>query len=531
MVFNIVIWIVVLLLVGFPVCLSLKELRDRHREGSLATDWFLTVRQVAGLMIAGLLVFYSVTHQTGAALLSFILYFLVIGFSFWREAGDDGGNGKEKVRRGSRVVEAAQLNAMTSGKGNGSGNGKTKAGSAAQTNSDSAICIGGVTIPRALEAQHFLISGTTGSGKTQVINAMLRTIRQRGQRAIIADAGGGFFARFGKTGDVLINPFDQRSAAWSPFAEIRADYDCDRIAKAIIPDLDSGESAQWQLFAQVLLAKALLAMHRNQERSLKRLLYWMGAADQKALEPLLAGTPAAVLCQKGNDKMLNNMRATMMPYLSVFDYMADEGDFSIRQWVQEDWKQDWLFLTYRDDQMGMLKNLVAACLEMAIVEGLSLSEDQDRGLWYAFDELDSLGKISSLRAALTKLRKYGGRCILGIQTISQLRSTYGRNEAQTLLACTSVKCILRAGDSETAKSMEQELGEQEIERTHISETSGDSFNESTSTQIVRQSAVLSSELTGLPDLQGYLKIPGDEIAKIRIKYVKMDDVNQAFVHQ
>jgi type IV secretory pathway TraG/TraD family ATPase VirD4 len=527
--FDIFLWVLLVGLLAYPALIRFWELRDKRREGfSLSADWLWTAPRLISLLIGGAVVFYLIAHQHGHALLALVVYY-VFHLSLGNPYGEDT-SGKEKVRRGSRVVEAAQLNALTSGNGNSSGSGKTKANSAANAG-DAAIRIGGVTIPRALEAQHFLISGTTGSGKTQVINAMLRTIRQRGQRAIIADAGGGFYARFGKPGDVLINPFDRRSAAWSPFAEIRADYDCERIAKAIIPDLDGGESAQWQLFAQVLLAKALLSMHRNRERSLKRLLYWMGAADQKALEPLLAGTPAAVLCQKGNDKMLNNMRATMMPYLSVFDYMADEGNFSIRQWVQEDWKTDWLFLTYRDDQMGMLKNLVAACLEMAIVEGLSLSEDQDRGLWYAFDELDSLGKISSLRAALTKLRKYGGRCILGIQTISQLRSTYGRNEAQTLLACTSVKCILRAGDSETAKSMEQELGEQEIERTHISETSGDSFNESTSTQIVRQSAVLSSELTGLPDLQGYLKIPGDEIAKIRIEYVKMDDVNPAFVHQ
>ena len=77
--------------------------------------------------------------------------------------------------------------------------------------------------------------------------------------------------------------------------------------------------------------------------------------------------------------------------------------------------------------------------------------------------------------------------------------------------------------------MEQELGEQEIERTQVSETSGDSFNENVSTQIVRQSAVLSSELTALPDLSGYLKIPGDEIVKIKVEYQSMDEMNPAFL--
>jgi len=183
--------------------------------------------------------------------------------------------------------------------------------------------------------------------------------------------------------------------------------------------------------------------------------------------------------------------------------------------------------------MGLLRNLVATFLEMALVEGLSLSEDQDRALWYIMDEVDSLGKIATLRGGLTKLRKYGGRCVLGLQTIAQLRATYGRDEAQTLIANTSVKCILRAGDAETAKSMEQELGEQEIERMQVNDSfstndHGQSQSQSTSTQVVRQSAVLASEVMGLPDLQGFLKLPGDEIARIQVDYVSMPEVNKAF---
>lgn len=496
----------------------LKALRHQIKEGAFAKNWSSFLHPLFCLLLLGGLLFAAMAHQILLGIAAFVVFFFLDGFIYWGWTSNNKPNkGEETVRRGTRVVDHSIP---------GLNKGQKK-----MLRDERAIQIGGVEIPSQLEAQHILIAGTTGSGKTQVINGMLRTIRKRSQRALIADASGGFYARFALPDDKLFNPFDQRSVDWSPFAEIRADYDCDRIARAIIPDLEGGESAQWQLFAQVLLAKALLSMHRNQERSIKRLIYWMGAATQEELEPLLAGSPAAVLCQQGNEKMLNNMRATMMPYLSVFDYLKDEGDFSIRSWIQEDWKQDWLFLTYRDDQMGMLRNLVATCLEMAIVEGLSLSENQNRGLWYVFDELDSLGKISSLRAALTKLRKYGGRCILGIQTISQLRSTYGRNEAQTLLACTSVKCMLRAGDSETARSMEQELGEQEIERTQVSETSGDSFNESVSTQIVRQSAVLSSELTALPDLYGYLKMPGDEVLKFRIEYQAMDEVNLAFLHR
>lgn len=516
--------VVTLIIIAGPVVWSLNELRKAGRDALTPANWGWTLSHVLILAPAGLTVYWMRTDHQIWALGALLVYgFLAKGawlsmLQSLKFSGAGAGAGDELVRRGSRVIDADEMDARTSDR---------------KRKNDADVTIGGVTIPRMLEAQHFLISGTTGAGKTQVINGMLRSIRKRGNRAVIADPAGGFYARFGQPGDMLFNPFDRRTVDWSPFAEIRADYDCERIAKAIIPDLDGGESAQWQLFAQTLLAKAMLSMHRNGERSMKRLMHWMASADQKELEPLLSGTAAAVMCQKGNDKMLNNTRATMLPYLSIFDYLPDEGQFSIRQFIQEDWRDNWLFITYRDDQMGMLRNLVATALEMALVEGLSLSENQERGLWYVMDEVDSLGKVTSLRAGLTKLRKYGGRCVLGLQTVAQLRTTYGRDEAQTLIANTSVKCILRAGDSETAKNMENELGEQEIERTQVNDSfstsdNGQSQSQNTSTQVVRQSAVLASEIMGLPDLQGYLKIPGDEIARIKVEYVAMPDQNPAF---
>jgi len=512
--------VVTLIIIAGPVVWSFNELRKAGREALHPANWTWTLSHALIVIPAALAIYWGHNDHhlwsTGALLVYGHLakgaWLTMIQNLTLSEAGD------ERVRRGSRVIEAGEMDARTS---------------ARQRKDDADVSIGGVTIPRALEAQHFLISGTTGAGKTQVINGMLRSIRTRGNRAVIADPAGGFYARFGQPGDVLFNPFDRRTVDWSPFAEIRADYDCERIAKAIIPDLGGGESAQWQLFAQTLLAKAMLSMHRNGERSIKRLMHWMASANQKELESILLGTTAAVMCQNGNDKMLNNTRATMLPYLSIFDYLPDEGHFSIRQFIQEDWRDNWLFITYRDDQMGMLRNLVATALEMALVEGLSLSENQARGLWYVMDEVDSLGKVTSLRAGLTKLRKYGGRCVLGLQTVAQLRTTYGRDEAQTLIANTSVKCILRAGDSETAKNMEHELGEQEIERTQVNDSfstsnNGHSQSQNTSTHVVRQSTVLTSEIMGLPDLQGFLKIPGDEIARIKVEYVAMPDRNPAF---
>ena len=85
-----------------------------------------------------------------------------------------------------------------------------------------AIAFGGVPLPYAFEPYHLLISGATGTGKSVAITPALGALRRRGDRAVIADAGGLFTARYLQAGDVLLNPLDERAVPWSPLAESRA---------------------------------------------------------------------------------------------------------------------------------------------------------------------------------------------------------------------------------------------------------------------------------------------------------------------
>jgi type IV secretory pathway TraG/TraD family ATPase VirD4 len=149
------------------------------------------------------------------------------------------------------------------------------------------------------------------------------------------------------------------------------------------------------------------------------------------------------------------------------------------------------------------------------------------------DELDSLGKVTSLRAGLTKLRKYGGACVSGLQTIAQLRDTYGREEAQTLLSCMSSKLILAAGDGETAEYFEKELGEQEVARVDESQSQsasaqGTSTSKNRNIRRDKQAAVLASEIQKLPNLHGFLKLVGLPIARVQLTYTAMPDVTAPF---
>ena len=507
------------------------DLFKKKRGSGGLNAWHGAMGICAVLFVGSLLKNYVLTSQPMPAnglVIGLVIFGGIMAF-LWskaRQVGTGGGGRQSDVLRGSEAVHGTDLQMMVN-------KGTLEPGALD-------IQIGGVTIPRSLEPQHILLSGTTGAGKTQALNKILRVIRRRGKRAMIADAGGGFLSRFYQPGDVIFNPFDKRSVAWSPFAEIRAEYDCQRIAKAAIPDV-SGESQEWHNYAQTLMAEVMLVMFKRGDRSMKRLLHYVSNADVRELGELLAGTTAAILCMKGNEKMLSNTRGIIATYLVAWRYLPDTGTFSVREWTRNESRDNWLFVTYRDDQMGMLRTLVATMLELGIVEGLSLSEDSDRDLWFILDEVDSLGKITSLRAGQTKIRKYGGRFVLGLQTISQLRSTYGNDEAQTLLANASTKLVLRAGDNQTAEYFSKELGEQEIERGQVtrsdSSSSGGGFlkpnnssSSSTSHSTIRETkaTILPSEIMNLEDLAGFLRIPAFPIGFVEIEYEKLPEVAQPY---
>jgi type IV secretory pathway TraG/TraD family ATPase VirD4 len=133
-------------------------------------------------------------------------------------------------------------------------------------------------------------------------------------------------------------------------------------------------------------------------------------------------------------------------------------------------------------------------------------------LWFVVDELDALGQIDGLKDALARLRKFGGRCVLGFQSIAQVSSTYGSGEAQTLVENCGNTLILRCSGSEhggTSRFASRLIGEREVLRI----TSSRSRRATELLPAVTRSehlsiepAVMGSQIEQLPDLEGYLKL-------------------------
>ena len=378
------------------------------------------------------------------------------------------------------------------------------------------ISIGGIPIPRQAEPQHTLLVGSQGTGKSVICTSIMDTIRARGQRAVVYDGTGEFVAHYYRPDrDIILSPIDTRSAVWSPWAEGRDSFTYDNLATALIPD-STGENQFWMVAARAIFQAALEAA--PDLRTLHELIF----GDQ---EFLLAALQAAGLAGlAGPENMLASSRATCATYIKPLAYLPPPGDkpFSIRDWVRDESRDSWLFVPSRESVRIAIRPLMSLWFGIAIQAVMTLPPDRDRRLWLILDELPYLQNLPSLDGALSGGRKYGLSAVLGTQGIAQLRKVYGRDAATAILSYPATRVTLKVGDSETAQYLSDSLGQRHTIRKVSSESQNPGGGGSSSSeQHAIEHAVLPSEIMGLPDMVGYLRVSGDPVIK-KIRLTRRD---------
>ena len=381
---------------------------------------------------------------------------------------------------------------------------------------ETAAKLGAVPVPVEVEPLHFLMAGAPGSGKSLAFVQLLNSARGRQHPAVLADLGGELVSRFYRPGvDVILNPYDIRGEDWSPFAEMRQSYDAARLAFSMIPE-GTGESKEWNGYARAVLEAILERCFESGEATNAALCWYAFGATAKELAKLCEGSPASPYFDAGAERMLSSIRGILSKYVKAYTYLkpnAGVGSFSIRDHLERcfsEGRDSWLFVSYRDDQLQALQPMIAAAIDLAASAILSMKADLDRRCWFALDEFSTLGYINSIEALLTKGRKAGVCAILGYQSISQPRKTYGRDQAQTLLSCLGTWVVLKQPDADSAEYMSKYIGDEQARRWVASENQkdGDKDSHGKTEQIVRQRAIMGSELANLAARRGLVNIAG-----------------------
>lgn len=477
------------------------------------------------------------THEKpillGAALGGLALAIIVVWLLHYFGKSEFAGAPFSKFLRGTRIGSAGELTRNSTERGTRQ------------------ITVAGIPMPRRIEALHLLIAGSTGTGKSVTFREIVYAALLRGDRIVVADPNGELMQKFFKNGDVILNPYDERTAKWTFFNEIRnPEIDYKRYARSIIPSESTNEAETWAGYGRLLLAQTAkkLAFTTSGTPSMHALFDWLAVAPAPELHDFLRGTPAESLFQKGAERALGGTRFALGEHLAEHVSMPS-GDFSLRKWLETPTGGN-IWITWREDMQESLKPIISAWIDVLCTSILSLpatkppslirrwfgkqEPDNARRLWLFIDELASLEKLASLEAALTKGRKHGLRIVCGLQSVSQLVTIYGQQQAQTIRSCFRSLIVFGGSktDPDTCEEMSKALGEHEVEREDFSRTIGHHNSSNRKTVHARERVVMPAEIAALPDLTGYVAFAGSSpIAKVELMIMRFKDRVPAFVER
>jgi type IV conjugative transfer system coupling protein TraD len=383
----------------------------------------------------------------------------------------------------------------------------------------SRVRIGPLPMVKGTESRHMMITGGTGSGKTNCLHHLLENIRAVNQKAIVVDTSGIFLEKYYRPGkDMILNPFDVRGEAWNPWAEGGSSFDYADLAESFIPYTQDHDS-YWREAAKTVFVSLLEKFSNTKKTS--ELVNWLQYESLDSLCKLVIGTKAAAHMDSSSEKTASSIRSVAATFLASLECLKDTSSpFSIKTWLEKE-DDAWLFLQSTPRQRTFLRPLMSAWISSAAKGLLSLPVNLNRRIWFIIDELPTLQRIKDLEALLTEGRKYGGCGVLVLQTPAQLDEIYGKEVTQVMVANTATKVVFQEEDPVVAERISRSFGECEIyERQEGISYGAHETRDGVSLAMHKKSkpVVSPTQIMQLPVNTAFVKLPsGYGVTKLKLK--------------
>ncbi len=368
--------------------------------------------------------------------------------------------------------------------------------------------------------QHTLIIGQSGVGKSVLLKRIYTQLKAQNTGAfVVHDIKGDFIQQFynPKT-DYILNPLDSRSINLNIFKLIKTKADIKAVVAALIPESKEAKEPIWVNSARDIFESIIyLAIHNYKQGKVEKLDNTViKNYIQEGIAFLVENFKDLKECNRGyahlqaykTSSQPANIFSNFLSYMTLFDVVAENKnpELDLKQFIE---KQNGatIFLANYNNIKDFVAPLLSLFVNALVRELLSLEENLDRRMFLFLDELTNLLKIDKILDFLTLARSKGGAAFLGFQDIKALERIYEKEGAETIVANTANKIVLRVGDVSTAEYLSKLIGEQEVKIVNKSHSVSpfDRDSVSYSTQIQRRPAVLASQITTLPTLHYYLK--------------------------
>ena len=386
-----------------------------------------------------------------------------------------------------------------------------------------------VRLPLAIEPNHILIMGDTGTGKSTLIRRIMQQIEERGETAIVYDPALDYTPEFYRPerGDAILNPLDQRMPYWSPGDELRHPAEALTLATSLFPDRRNEN--QFFVEGPRKIFAHLLAYRPTPEQ----MAWWM--CHEQEIDQRVMGTEYAAMIDKQAPAQRSGILASLNMIADSLKLLPSEGEANGR-WSAAEWskqRKGWVFLTSTSETRERLLPLTSLWLDTLVLRLMNQGQTSSRKVWFVLDELATLQRLPQLHTAVTENRKSNNPVVLGFQGRSQLETRYGR-EAEAMLSQPATKIFLRTSEPNAAKWISDAIGRIEIERLRESRSSGQMGGQRNTTSYNNERdvvpLVMDSEITGLENLHGYLKT-GNLVVRMSFPVVELPINHPRFIQR
>ncbi len=396
--------------------------------------------------------------------------------------------------------------------------------------------VGEMPLVKDSETRHILVTGSTGSGKTNLLHTLLSQVEEHQHPAIVIDQTGEMISKYYNPdrGDIIFNPLDNRSKCWDFWSDCSNKEEQMRFSKILmgfnIKTSGSNADPFWVQSAEVIFNSCVEVLQKEGKYSFAELDKLLRCSDLKILQHRLAGTEAARYLQNDGKTTAMSILSVLatntrpMSYLTLNEYAEK---FSLKQYFRDmkQGSQAWLFLATKPSSRELTQPLIACLTELSLSMLVDAGINSRRRLWYVMDELSALGKLPALSYIMSEGRKYGACVLSALQSLNQLYSHYGQHEGSTIFGQFGTSFFFRNNEESAIRMISNLCGSKTLYKQQKNTSfganeyrDGISYNE----QEKQQKLVDGSDLSNLGIGECYALLPEPEV---RLSKLQLDECN------
>lgn len=324
--------------------------------------------------------------------------------------------------------------------------------------------------------RHVLISGSVGSGKTQILYPIVRSVVRRKKKLFVLDIKGDYTAALRRA--LILSPFDARSVYWDIAADLRDLAAASTFASAMIP-AEQGSNGFFATAADLLLTGCIRTL---QQRAGVRwtwadldFLLNLSAAELAPL--LLAHYAKAHPLLTAGDSTAANILATLSAYTRTISQLAESFGagvdpqgrprkrLSLVAWAQDTYEGCPTIVAQAGTDPGLTQRFLAAVLDTLVPQIMALPDDvseDGRAIVVALDEISAVGRLKNLVPLVDKGRSKACSVILGVQDLAMLAASQGEAFAKALPGMVGTHIYTQTQIGPTRDQWAKMLGERRV---------------------------------------------------------------------